>query len=89
MRRSSRWSATRKRSWWWAHVRGDLEQFFDALDPERSAQITRVSADAAEWISTVVADRCTNAIRCADPFHFVASATEALDEERRWVAIHA
>lgn len=60
-----------------------LSAFFDALGPERSAQITHVSADAADWIATVVAQRCPNAVRCADPFHVVAWATEALDEERR------
>lgn len=60
-----------------------LAGFFDALGPDRCAQITQVSADAADWIATVVAERCPNAVRCADPFHVVAWATEALDEERR------
>ncbi len=32
---------------------------------------------------TVVADRCPKAVRCADPFHVVKWATEALDEVRR------
>jgi transposase len=35
-----------------------LRGFFDALGVERCAQITHVSADAAEWIATVVAERC-------------------------------
>ena len=60
-----------------------LETFFDALGEERSAQITHVSADGADWISTVVAERCPNAVRCADPFHVVRWATDALDEVRR------
>jgi transposase len=60
-----------------------LEQFFDVLGPQRCDQITHVSADGADWISTVVADRCPNAVRCADPFHVVKWATEALDEVRR------
>lgn len=60
-----------------------LRTFFDALGPERSAQITHVSADAAEWIADVVAERCPNAVRCADAFHVVAWATDALDEVRR------
>ena len=60
-----------------------LRGFFNALGPERSAQITHVSADAAEWIARVVAERCPNAIRCADAFHVVAWATDALDEVRR------
>ena len=42
-----------------------------------------MSADAADWIATVVAERCPNAVRGADPFHVVAWATEALDQVRR------
>ena len=60
-----------------------LSLFFDALGEERCAQITHVSADGAEWISGVVADRCPAAVRCADPFHVVRWATDALDEVRR------
>ncbi|BBX98803.1 transposase for insertion sequence element IS1557 [Mycobacterium lacus] len=60
-----------------------LRRFFDALGADRAAQITHVSADAADWIADVVAERCPAAIRCADPFHVVAWATEALDAERR------
>jgi transposase len=60
-----------------------LSAFFDALGPKRSAQITHVSADGADWISDVVAERCPKAVRCADPFHIVRWATDALDEVRR------
>jgi transposase len=63
-----------------------LGLFFDALEAsgeERCAQITHVSADGADWISAVVADRCPAAVRCADPFHIVRWATDALDEVRR------
>ena len=60
-----------------------LQGFFDLLGEDRSAQITHVSADAADWIATVVAQRCPNAVRCADPFHVVAWATDALDQVRR------
>ena len=60
-----------------------LGRFFDALGAERCAQITHVSADAADWIADVVSQRSPTAIRCADPFHVVAWATEALDAERR------
>ncbi len=42
-----------------------------------------VSAEAADWIAAVVARRCPNAVRCADAFHIVAWATDALDEVRR------
>jgi transposase len=62
-----------------------LRAFFDALGAERCAQIIHVSADAADWIADVVAERCANAVRCADPFHVVKWATEALDEVRRQV----
>ncbi len=70
----------------WAAVGRDkatLESFFDQLGEERSAQISLVSADAAEWIATVVKERCTNATLCADAFHMVAWATTALEEVRR------
>jgi transposase len=60
-----------------------LRAFFDLLGPNRCAQITHVSADAAPWIAEVVAERCPQAAQCADPFHVVAWATEALDEVRR------
>lgn len=68
-----------------------VHRFFDALGPERCAQITHVSADGASWISTVVEERCHNAVRCADPFHVVKWATAALDEVRRqaWNAARA
>jgi len=70
----------------WAAVGRDkatLESFFDILGEERSQAIRLVSADAAEWIATVVAERCENATLCADPFHIVQWATQALDEVRR------
>ena len=66
--------------------RATLGRFFDLLEASgegRCAQITHVSGDGADWISAVVAQRCPNAVRCADPFHIVAWATEALDQVRR------
>lgn len=63
--------------------RQTLRTFFDQLGPERSARITHVSADQADWIAEVVAERCPQAVQCADPFHIVSWATEALDEVRR------
>ena len=60
-----------------------LDRFFDALGEQRCVQITHVSADGADWISSVVTQRCPNAVRCADPFHVVRWATAALDEVRR------
>ncbi len=60
-----------------------LGVFFDELRDQRAAEITHVSADMADWIAKTVATRAPNAIRCADPFHVVAWAIEALDIERR------
>lgn len=60
-----------------------IEAFFDELGPERAAAITHVSADLAPWIARVVTRRAPHALRCADPFHVVRWAGEALDVERR------
>jgi transposase len=70
---------------WAAPGRDDktLASFFDQLGHERAALITHVSADSAEWVARVVAARCPNAVLCADPFHIVAWATDALDQVRR------
>jgi transposase len=57
--------------------------FFDALGPARSAALTHVSADGADWIHTVVADRAPGAVVCLDAFHVVAWATTAVDGVRR------
>ena len=70
----------------WAKAGRDkktLRAFFDALGEERCANVKLVSADGAEWIAGVVAERCTNAVRCMDPFHVVQWCTDALDEVRR------
>jgi len=63
--------------------RGTLRRFFDALGPDRCARLTHISADAAGWISDVVTQYCPQAAQCADPFHVVAWATDALDLVRR------
>lgn len=69
------------------HGKAVLGAFFDMLGPQRSAQLQLVSADGAGtadgWIATVVKDRAAQAVRCMDPFHTVAWATEAVDEVRR------
>jgi len=57
-------------------------EFFDLLGA-RCAQITHVSADGADFIEAIVAHRCPNAVRVADPFHVVKWAGDALDEVRR------
>lgn len=60
-----------------------VREFFTLLGPERCKLITHVSADGAEFIDTIVADLCPNAVRVADPFHIVSWATDALDDVRR------
>jgi transposase len=65
------------------HDEATLGRFFDALGPQRSAQLSLVSADAADWIANAVAARCPQAVLCLDPFHIVRWATDALDEVRR------
>jgi transposase len=65
--------------------RKSVEAFLDALGPERCGQIELVSADMASWIAGPIAERCPDAVRCVDPFHVVALATDALDEIRREV----
>ena len=70
----------------WAAVGRDeatLSKFFDLVGVERCALITHVSADAATWIANAVKAHCPNAVLCADAFHVVAWATDALDEVRR------
>jgi transposase len=60
-----------------------MNAFFDALGAERAAMLTHISADGADWIAGVVTDRAPQAVLCADPFHVVSRATDALDEVRR------
>ena len=63
--------------------RKTLNTFFTALGESRCAAVTHVSADAAQWIADEVALNCPNAVRCADAFHIVAWAGDALDQVRR------
>lgn len=60
-----------------------VHQFFDLLGDQRCEHITHVSADGADFIDTIIAERCPNAVRVADPFHITKWATDALDEVRR------
>jgi len=70
---------------WAAPGRDDrtLEQFFVALGEARCGELTHVSADGAEWIARIVAKHSPQAVLCADAFHVVAWAGEALDIVRR------
>ncbi|MFH5208070.1 ISL3 family transposase [Antrihabitans sp. NCIMB 15449] len=60
-----------------------LHTFFDELGRERTSKLTHISADGASWIAAVLVKRCPKAVRCADPFHVVAWANQALDTVRR------
>ncbi len=60
-----------------------LDKFFELLGEQRCGEITHTSADAAPWIAKSINEHCPQAIRCADAFHVVAWATNALDELRR------
>lgn len=60
-----------------------LAAFFDDLGQARCAEIRLVSADAADWIGDVAAERCPQATRCMDPFHVAQWASRALDGVRR------
>lgn len=62
-----------------------VAEFFDRLGPQRCAALTHVSADGADWIARVVAERAPNATLCLDPFHVIKWATDALDTVRRQV----
>ncbi|WP_034261159.1 ISL3 family transposase [Actinospica robiniae] len=60
-----------------------LEEFFEILGPARAGEIILVSADAARYIAQAVKKHLPNAVQCADPFHVIAWATDALDQVRR------
>lgn len=62
---------------------GTVRSFFEALGPERSALLTHVTSDEADWIIDVVAECAPQAVRSADPFHVIKWATQALDAVRR------
>ena len=57
--------------------------FFQKLGPERCRRIQAVSVDLhGGWLG-VIRHYCPNADVCADPFHVIRLATDALDELRR------
>lgn len=62
--------------------RATLAGFFDALGPDRAAEITHVSADGARYIESEVAARCPEAVLGVDPFHVVKWANDALARVR-------
>jgi transposase len=70
----------------WARAGRDkatVTAFFHQLGAHRAAQLTHISADAAEWITSIVAVHAPQAVRCLDPFHLIAWASKAIDQVRR------
>lgn len=65
--------------------RATVDSFFAQLGPERTRALTHVSSDSARWISGPVAVNAPHVIHCADPFHIVKWAGEALNLLRRKV----
>lgn len=63
-----------------------VRKLFDALGTERSALLTAVTADGAEWIHDVIREKAPQAEICLDPFHTVAWAVEALEKLRRRIS---
>lgn len=59
-----------------------VEAFFDELG-DRAAALTHLSSDSAGWIARAVAKRAGHVVHCADPFHVVKWAGDALDVIRR------
>lgn len=60
-----------------------LHAFFDALGPARTARLSHITSDMAPWFESVIRRRAPHVVRCADPFHVVRWAIDALDLERR------
>ena len=60
-----------------------IRAFFDDLGGERSAAVTHVSCDGAEWMHDVITERAPAAVICLDAFHVVAWASKAIDAVRR------
>ncbi len=60
-----------------------LERFFDALGPERTAELEALTMDMSGGYIKAVQERAPNAIVIFDRFHVQRLASDAVDEERR------
>jgi transposase len=65
--------------------RASVDAFFAALGPGRTARLTHITSDSAAWIARPVAAHAPGAVHCADPFHVVRWAGEAVNLVRRQV----
>jgi transposase len=61
-----------------------LERFYDALGPERCAQLAAVSLDMGKAYQRATNAKAPGALQCVDPFHVVKLANEAVNKARRW-----
>jgi transposase len=59
-----------------------MGRFFDDLGQQRAGLLTHVSADGAKWIADVLDQRVPHVVVCADPFHVVGWANDALSRVR-------
>lgn len=66
-----------------------LKAFYAELGAERTAQLEAVSLDLGGAYKKATDDAAPNAQQCADPFHVVARANDAIDKTRRIVWGHA
>lgn len=76
----------------WARAdkgKATVHAFFDDLGTERAQALTHITSDSAAWIADPVKQRAPRAVHCADPFHVVRWAGEALNLTRRevWNAV--
>jgi transposase len=61
-----------------------LEAFYDELGPTRLAQLEAVSLDLGYAYKSATDNKAPHVRQCADPFHVVRLANEAIEEARRW-----
>ncbi|MGH3505172.1 MAG: ISL3 family transposase, partial [Nocardioidaceae bacterium] len=61
-----------------------LEAFYDELGEARCTQLQAVSMDLGAAYRKATDTKAPQARQCADPFHLVALANEAINKARRW-----
>ncbi len=61
-----------------------LQQFYDQLGQTRTAQLQAVSMDLGAAFKKATDAKAPQARQCADPFHVIALANEAIDKALRW-----
>lgn len=61
-----------------------LEEFYDQLGEAGCAQLQAVSMDLGAAFKKATDHKAPQARQCADPFHVIALANEAINKARRW-----